>query len=647
MYFPFKLHTDLIDLFANNRDIFNIITYDDFLWDKDEPCCLNYPSEKDRWERYLKKNIAERYKIHVLIQHDVDASPENTMNLIKYEKDKNIKSNIMIFNRKTIRTNDPNNVLYGDYELDFDLLKECEKNGFIIGYHCNAYERSKYNLNEAKEIFTNDINELSKKFKIKYFSAHGGQWNFDRTLNNKNIEVPDELKSKLIWVHNGAAPFFNKTFSDGGIRSYYHVDQNKRDLRQFIGSMRFGDRCRILTHPQYYSEHFKELELLLKSSWYRPVLDSYRKNQSEISWLETKKYINVLKSIVNRNNFRGKCIYFLRIVNNKFYNNFINIHLKIKKKLSLLKKDLIFNYKNYKLNSLDKPIFVRGMSRSGGTLLTTLLDSHPKISMSYELYPDLLDINLNKSKLIDLGKQIKDSVNRKKALSINSDLKVFLARAERGGLNYKTVGNLLNKIAGNFNNDVKLNKNNIYEIISALCKKKLYSEKKQFWGMKCNGDYDAYLSIWPRAKFINIVRDGRDVLSSQKNTGKFNPDAQSLGNSWSKVHMHFRNLALTRPKNFLQVKYEELVNNPEYELRRITGFLGLTFSKEMLNHNKNSLTLFNSHHLSMDKVKLPININQIGRWKKDLSRNEIKKFSDESAKALLEFGYLKNADRPN
>lgn len=37
-----------------------------------------------------------------------------------------------------------------------------------------------------------------------------------------------------------------------------------------------------------------------------------------------------------------------------------------------------------------EPIFVRGISRSGGSLTATILDAHPDISMSYEIYPRLL-----------------------------------------------------------------------------------------------------------------------------------------------------------------------------------------------------------------------------------------------------------------
>ena len=41
----------------------------------------------------------------------------------------------------------------------------------------------------------------------------------------------------------------------------------------------------------------------------------------------------------------------------------------------------------------DEPTFVRGMSRSGGTLMATVIDAHPDVAMSYELYPQLLELD--------------------------------------------------------------------------------------------------------------------------------------------------------------------------------------------------------------------------------------------------------------
>ncbi len=46
-------------------------------------------------------------------------------------------------------------------------------------------------------------------------------------------------------------------------------------------------------------------------------------------------------------------------------------------------------------------IFACGMSRSGTTLLTTILDSHPDISMGYELLPVDLPAVADTIKLLD------------------------------------------------------------------------------------------------------------------------------------------------------------------------------------------------------------------------------------------------------
>ena len=283
-YFPFKFHLDLIDILSENKDLFNIITYKDLCWDLNEPYYNRYLKEKFDWEKKISRT-KQKNKIHILIQHDVDSNPERTMKLIKYEKEKNIKTNIMIFNLKSKGTTIDNS-----YKLDTKLLSECENKGFVIGYHCNAYERANYDLDLAQEIFVEDVQILKKKFNINYFSAHGGQWNFDKTFNNKDIVVPKSLAKDLIWVHNGATPIFNKNYSDGGLASYKHLDQNSRDIRKFLNSMRIGGRYRILTHPQYYSDPCEAGELLSNSDWYLPMLNLYEKKEGKKFWLKTKQH---------------------------------------------------------------------------------------------------------------------------------------------------------------------------------------------------------------------------------------------------------------------------------------------------------------------------------------------------------------------
>src|SRR5687767_8299244 len=93
----------------------------------------------------------------------------------------------------------------------------------------------------------------------------------------------------------------------------------------------------------------------------------------------------------------------------------------------------------------NRPIFVRGMSRSGGTLLVTLLDTHPQIAMSYELYPGLLETELSQKQLADLGRKLSRAWSQKLSLvsAPSKDFRTFISRAERGGVKHKRLGELL------------------------------------------------------------------------------------------------------------------------------------------------------------------------------------------------------------
>ena len=92
----------------------------------------------------------------------------------------------------------------------------------------------------------------------------------------------------------------------------------------------------------------------------------------------------------------------------------------------------------------------------------------------------------------------------------------------------------------------------------------------------------------PHAKFVHILRDGRDVVASQKHASDQDPkywgdwSVNDLVRQWNddtKVALKYE-----RSDNHLMVSYETLIAYPQRELTVICEFLDLRFEQSMLQH---------------------------------------------------------------
>ena len=286
-----------------------------------------------------------------------------------------------------------------------------------------------------------------------------------------------------------------------------------------------------------------------------------------------------------------------------------------------------------------RPIFVRGLSRSGGTLMCTLLDAHSDVAMSYELYPNLLETDAGID-LAHLSKAIRKA-RRGRALAASLPtprFRTFVARCDRGGLTMDEVADLFQQLAdeGHHTSQVE----GRLRMVELCGLAKMHKLGKSRWGMKCNNAYDDYLSYWPEAAFLNMVRDGRDVLASQLNTGNFKNSPTDLGRSWANTHLAFERLVQDDGVSARFVFYEKLTSKPEPQLQEICEFLSLEFDPRMLAHNEQDLTVFNAQHLSHARITKSIDTTMIGRWRRDLTPEQVEEFVAAAGDSLKSFGYV-------
>lgn len=143
------------------------------------------------------------------------------------------------------------------------------------------------------------------------------------------------------------------------------------------------------------------------------------------------------------------------------------------------------------------------------------------------------------------------------------------------------------------------------------------------------------LKLFPGAKILFIARDPRFVISSMLHSKFFN-FAESLEDAIVK-HKSYIDAAepfLDNPKLYF-LKYENLLAGTEKRLGKIFNFIGLS--------KKNVKDIIKENH---KKCKVQIkgvlnkeNIGKIDSYKKDLTKDQIKKIENELAEIMARFNY--------
>ena len=274
------------------------------------------------------------------------------------------------------------------------------------------------------------------------------------------------------------------------------------------------------------------------------------------------------------------------------------------------------------------PFFIIGVGRSGTTLLRSMLTSHPNIDIPME--SDFI------ADIINLGrKQGYQSINAENVHAI------IYHHIIENPHKYK----LWEIDADELEKSISASRQSLREMIEAPFLLQMKKNGKQRWGDK-TPKYVMYAkeikSIFPTAKFIRIIRDPRDVSVSLKNVPWFSGNIFDIAHLWEKGVKKSLEFQSTFPADYMEIRYEELVRNPEEELCRITDFLGEPYSKEMLTfYEKNDGYSSLEWHSMLKKKPDP---KRIGNWKNHLKNDEVEVLEYIAGDLMDVFGYEKTSD---
>ncbi|WP_079478174.1 sulfotransferase [Halobacillus salinus] len=263
------------------------------------------------------------------------------------------------------------------------------------------------------------------------------------------------------------------------------------------------------------------------------------------------------------------------------------------------------------------PIFIGGAGRSGTTLLRVMLNAHPNLCSGpeFKLMPDIINL-YNK-----MNSQGFESILKSYHLD-NQYLKETYAKFISDLFNNFLLDNHANRIVEKTPHNVLMMK-----------------EVSQ---------------IFPEAKFIHVVRDGRDVASSltdmkwtdfEGNPIWYVKNINNASEYWMKVVSQGLKDAQDPSMNgkVLLVSYEDLIDDPKSVMEKVLNFIDEPWSDLVLEHEKVS-RVNEPIESSTEQVSKKIYKSSKKRWREKFTEEDKGTFKQIAGEMLVHLGYEDNSN---
>ena len=281
--------------------------------------------------------------------------------------------------------------------------------------------------------------------------------------------------------------------------------------------------------------------------------------------------------------------------------------------------------------------FVVGVTRSGTTLLRLMLDAHPQLAVPPETH------------------FLPDVISACKTGPVTADRCTQAIVAHRRWPDFQLeADDLRERLRATPELDVAACLRGFYE---------LYAERagKPRWGDKTPGylrRMRTIAKVLPEARFVHLIRDGRDVAVSITALHFGADTVRQAAERWAKRIRAGREKGARVP-HYLEVRYEDLVLEPEPTLQRICDYVELPWDPRMLDYHSRAgdrLTeitrdLPRSDQRDEDVIpaaqrvgihalaQRPPQADRVGRWRTELSAEDQAVFTEVAGDLLEELGY--------
>ena len=186
--------------------------------------------------------------------------------------------------------------------------------------------------------------------------------------------------------------------------------------------------------------------------------------------------------------------------------------------------------------------------------------------------------------------------------------------------------------------------NTLIEIFRVLYEIKAEKDGAMYWVCKsmANIDFVNELERSIHPKYIHLYRDGRDVACSFKKAVVGEKHVYHIANQWKEDQEKCLELGnKIGAERILKIKYEDLLSNPEKELKRIGTFLNIEIPGKVFDFYKSEESQKTAIAGKMwENVSKPILKMNSNKYKKELTQIEIAIFEKQASATLTKLGYV-------
>lgn len=204
----------------------------------------------------LEKYFRNQKKLNklIILRHDIDKRPHNSLIIAKIEKELNIKSSYYFRVNNRI--------------FDEIIIKRIANLGHEIGYHYEDLALAKGDFNSAKDLFERNLNKLRKFYPVKTICMHGSPLS---KYDNRDLWKKYDYRDFGII----GEPYFDVDFNEvlyltdtgrawntsgGNVRDkakskYNYNFKSTFDIIEALGNDELPDKIMLNIHPQRWSNN--------------------------------------------------------------------------------------------------------------------------------------------------------------------------------------------------------------------------------------------------------------------------------------------------------------------------------------------------------------------------------------------------------